>query len=668
MQKELSPSRPSVSRRLNSARSRAALSKAALLLTGLTLALSACGQQSSPETSSTEAAAPTSAADQGAGLESLSLNRPVDLGPNVKIFDPSMPTEEIQAAADAIYTEQVANQFGPQRYTLFFKPGVYGSTEKPLIVKVGYYTEVAGLGASPKDVTINGHVDVYNQCGPNPADPSQTQCIALNNFWRSLSNLTINVKGLDGCASSANFWAVSQAAPMRRVNIASGNLSLMDYCSAGPQYASGGFIADSKAVATVVNGSQQQFLVRNSSVGTWTNGVWNQVFAGVVGAPAQSFGGTTADDKPEQPYTTLATNPISREKPYLYLDAAGLYRVFVPATQTNSSGVTWESGKEAGRSLPIREFFIARPTDSASAINRQLARGKNLIFTPGIYAIDQTLRVREENTVVLGLGVATLIPQNGVIPMVVSSEARGSSVAGLMFDAGPVNSPLLLQIGNKRGRGYGYGSDEGERWGKSSPIALQDVFFRVGGAQVGKASLSLEVNSDNTILDHLWAWRADHGNVAGDTGWTINPADTGVVINGNNVTATGMFVEHYQKTQLIWNGQNGKTIMFQNEMPYDAPNQAAWQNGAALGYPAYKVADSVKTHEAWGLGSYIYTNVDPTIHATRGFEVPVTAGVKMHNLLTVQLGAGTLDHVINDTGAAVTSAAIGVPSNVVNFP
>jgi len=228
----------------------------------------------------------------------------------------------------------VDDEMGTGRYSLLFKPGVYGSVTEPLIVQVGYYTEVAGLGLSPTDVTINGHVDVYNRCfGEDGGAP----CFALNNFWRSMSNLTIQVTGLDGCRASGNFWAVSQAAPMRRVNVTGGNLTLMDYCTAGPQYASGGFIADSRT-DFVINGSQQQFLVRDSSVGGWSNAVWNQVFAGVQGAPAQSF--------PDPPYTTLAQNPASREKPYLYVDASGRYRVFVPAARTAS--------RSAARPVSIR--------------------------------------------------------------------------------------------------------------------------------------------------------------------------------------------------------------------------------------------------------------------------------------------------------------------------
>ena len=567
-----------------------------------------------------------------------------DFGPNVKIFDPSMPTSQIQATVDAIANQQVDNEMGTQRYALLFKPGTYGTAANPLVFQVGYYTDVAGLGASPTDVIINGHIDVYNRC------LAPDNCIALVNFWRSLSNLTINVMGLSDCRSSGNFWAVSQAAPMRRVNITGGNLTLMDYCTAGPQYASGGFIADSQT-GFIINGSQQQFLVRDSSIGGWSNGVWNQVFSGVVGAPPQSFS-TTPYDPP--PYTTLATSPVTREKPFLYIDSSGQYKVFVPALRHNSVGTTWANGPAAGSSIPIDQFFIAKPTDSVQTINNALASGQNLIFTPGIYQVDKTIKVKRSDTVVLGLGFPTLVPENGIVTMSVA-DVEGVKLGGLMFDAGPVNSPVLLQIGTL----HAHKSDPAD------PTSLQDVFFRIGGASLGKATTSLVVNSDNVLLDDIWAWRADHGN---GVGWTANTADTGVIVNGDNVTAYGLFVEHYQKFQLIWNGENGKTIFFQNEMPYDPPNQAAWMHDGVKGYAAYKLADSVKTHEAWGLGSYCFFNVDPTIHAARGFEVPVTSGVKLHDLLTVSLGGvGTIDHVVNDTGAAAQGSAT-IPVNIFSYP
>src|SRR5437868_846136 len=315
---------------------------------------------------------------------SASSSQP-NFGSNVYIFNPGMPQSEIQATVNAVANQQVSNEFGTQRYALLFEPGTYGSSTAPLNFQVGYYTTVAGLGLSPNDVVINGSIYVHNQClGPN-----NTNCIALVNFWRSLSNLTINVTTPNFGCYSGEFWAVSQAAPMRRVRI-NGFATLMDYCT-GPSFASGGFIADSAFDgSTVVNGSQQQWLVRNSRLDGWTNGVWNQVFSGVVGAPAQCFPRQKACGGA---YPTVATSPVTREAPYLYLDAAGHYQVSVPAVQRNASGTTWAAGQTPGTLIPISRLFIARPSDSVQTINNQLSRGKNLILSPGIYRREAPIRV-----------------------------------------------------------------------------------------------------------------------------------------------------------------------------------------------------------------------------------------------------------------------------------
>src|SRR5262245_58543769 len=280
-----------------------------------------------------------------------------DLGPHVTVFDPSMPVSEIQATLDATYAAQVDNEMGTDRFAYLFLPGTYGTLTNPLQIKVGYYTEIAGLGASPGDVVINGKVETYNRC------LAPDNCVALVNFWRTLSNLTINVNsaGQDGCRASANFWAVSQASSMRRVAISGNNLSLMDYCTAGPQFASGGFVSDSNLPFTI-NGSQQQWLTRNSVVAGWSNAVWNPVFSGVVGAPDDS-------GFPTPPYTTLATTPVSREKPYLFVDEHGDLDVRVPESQMDTRGTTWAGGETPGRTLPIGDFFIARPSDSVQTIN-----------------------------------------------------------------------------------------------------------------------------------------------------------------------------------------------------------------------------------------------------------------------------------------------------------
>jgi hypothetical protein len=570
-------------------------------------------------------------------------------GPNTYIFNPQMPQASIQSTLDSIASQQVSNQFGSQRYALFFEPGSYGSAADPLIFQVGYYTTVAGLGLNPGNVVINGSIDVYNQCFAG------NNCIALDNFWRSLSNLTINVAGGTGCQTATDFWAVSQAAPMRRV-VVNGLLSLMDYCNGGPDFASGGFIADSQFTgSTVINGSQQQWVTRNSSLDGWTNGVWNQVFCGDPGAPATSFGVTG-----QNPYTTLATCPVTEEEPFLYTDSQGNYNVFVPAVQHNSSGTAWAAGNEAGASVPLSRFFIASPDMPASAMTAALARGQNLILTPGVYDLDQPIVVPHPDTVVLGLGMATLVPQHGTAAMMVVSNS-GVKVSGLIFDAGPVNSPVLLSVGTPQ---PGNASD---------PDLIQDVFFRIGGAATTpvSATVSLLDNASDSIIDNLWAWRADHGNAVG---WTVNRADIGLEVTGNDVTGYGLAVEHYQKNEVIWSGQGGTDIFFQNEMPYDPPSQSAWMASPTEdGYPSFLVTGNVKSFQGYGMGSYIvFIQTTATVFADEAFQSPDTPGVQFHDLLVVYLGnQGGDKSIINGVGGPVTGTnnpGIGTPVDLVSYP
>jgi len=571
-----------------------------------------------------------------------------DFGANVHIFNPSMDQATIQAKLNAIAAAQVNNEFGPRRDAVLFEPGTYGTKSNPLNFQVGYYTEVAGLGLSPDDVVINGSIDVFDRClGANG-----TNCLALVNFWRSMSNLELNVVTPRGGCRFGEFWAVSQAAPMRRVHV-NGFTTLMDYCLQ-PAFASGGFIADSEFDnSIVINGSQQQWITRNTKVDLWTNAVWNQVFSGVVGAPAQSF--------PNPTFTTLATSPVTREAPYLYLDSTGSYNVFVPAVQFNSAGTTWGSGPTPGTSISIDQFFVAQPTDSAATINLALHRGKNLILTPGVYHVDQSIDVTRPDSVVLGLGFPTLVPDNGVVSMNVA-RAQGMMISGIIFDAGTTNSPALLQVGSGHARSDNEATD---------PSVLSDVFFRIGGATPGKATTALVVNSNNVILDDIWSWRADHGN---GVGWTSNTADTGVIVNGDNVTAYGLFVEHYQKFNVIWNGNGGTDIFFQNELPYDVPSQAAWMEAPGVdGYAALKVSDSVTSFHGFGMGSYSFFNRGLNIYAANAFEVPATlpAG-SVHDLLTIFLdkvhGMGGILNVINGIGGSSTIANPDTPVTVVSYP
>jgi hypothetical protein len=545
------------------------------------------------------------------------------LGPNVVVFDPSMSTGTIQSRLNSIFSQQETNQFGSARYQILFKPGNYNG----LTANIGFYTSISGLGRNPTDTQLNSsNVTVDAQWfGGN----------ATQNFWRSAENFSMTPPA----GTAYERWAVAQAAPFRRINVNT-HLSLTP---TGFGWASGGYIADSRITGQLQPFSQQQWFTRNSSIAMNLNAVWNNVFAGVQGAPGTSF--------PNPPITTLGTTPVSREKPYLFLDGAD-YSVFVPSLRTNSSGVSWPN--TPGSAIPLTQFYVAHPGDSAATINAALASGLNLLFTPGIYHVDQTINVTRANTVVLGLGYATIIPDGGVTPMSVA-DVDGVKVASLLFDAGTTNSANLLQIGQS-------GSSAAHA---GNPASVQDVFFRIGGAGPGRATNSLLVNSNDTIIDHIWAWRADHGS---GVGWTTNPADSGLIVNGNNVTAMGLFVEHYQKYEVQWNGNGGRTIFFQNELPYDPPNQATWRTGAN-GYAAYKVADSVTSHEAWGMGSYCFFTVNPAIVASHSFEVPNRAGVRFHGLLTVSLGGvGAISNVINTTGAAVQNNGQTVPSYVASYP
>ncbi len=542
-----------------------------------------------------------------------------DLGPNVFVFDPSMSNATIQSRLNSVFSQQQSNQFGTNRYALLFKPGSYN-----VDVNVGFYTQVLGLGRLPDDVTISGAVH---------AEADWFQGNATQNFWRSAENLSVNP------LSGTDRWAVSQAAPYRRMHVR-GSLQLDD-----GGWSSGGFIADSKIDGQVRSGSQQQWLSRNTQWGGWTGSNWNMVFVGDVNAPSNSF--------PNPPYTTVNQTPVVREKPFLYVDQTGNYNVFVPALRSNSQGTTWTGGAPAGSSLPIGQFFIVKPGASAGTINAALAQGKDLLFTPGVYHLSETIRVTRPNTVVLGLGLATLVPDNGVMALSVA-DVDGVKIAGLLLDAGFVNSPLLMQVGPA-----GSTADH-----SANPTSLHDVFVRIGGAGVGKATQSLQVNSNNVIGDHLWLWRADHTY---GVGWTTNTAANGLIVNGDNVTMYGLFVEHYQQYQTIWNGNGGRTYFYQNELPYDPPNQASWMNGSTQGYAAYKVANSVTSHEAWGLGSYCYFRANPSVVLAHSFEVPNALGVRFHDMVTVSLGGvGTINHVINNAGGP--SNASSNVANLINYP
>jgi hypothetical protein len=489
-----------------------------------------------------------------------------------------------------------------------------------LDITVDYYIQAAGLGEFPDGVNIKGAVQSITTTIENKV---------TTQFWRSAENFKVEPKS----SHEPSFWAVSQAAPYRRMHI----MGDIQFDKGG--WGSGGFLANSiiEGQAAVTTG--QQWFTRNSEIRSWSGGNWNRVFVGVLGAPEEQW--------PQRPSTVIKTTPIIREKPFLFIDNDGKYAVKVPALRANSEGVSWKTGIEPGEIIPLENFYIATAEkDSAKTINTALQAGKHILLTPGIYPLEATINVTQANTVILGLGLATLVPQKGDIALA-TADIEGIKLAGFMVDAGLKNSPTLIQIGDTLSS-----KDHSQ-----NPTSLSDVFCRVGGPLPGQAESCLTINSNNVIADHLWLWRADHGAGAD---WNVNKSKNGLIVNGDDVTVYGLFNEHFQEYQTLWNGERGRTYFYQSEIPYDPPNLQSWNDQGAPGFASYKVADHVKGHEAWGLGIYSFFKTEKQINPSgtndvrleNSIECPEQPGVIFTHIVNFAGLNGGINHVINGQGSS----------------
>jgi hypothetical protein len=546
-----------------------------------------------------------------------------NFGPNVLIFNPSMSAATIQNVLTGVFADQQNSQFGPSRYAYFFEPGQYSNLD----VNVGYYTQVIGLGQMPDDTVITG--DVHSE-GVLANDN------ATVNFWRSCENLAVIPTN-----NNTITWAVSQDCPLRRMHV-EGDLNLSD--TEDGAYSSGGFMADSLIDSTVSSITQQQWLSRNDIWGSWNGAVWNMVFVGVSNAPAGTWPGT--------PYTVITNTPLIREKPYLYVDSNTNFYVLVPSLETNYLGTSWGNGPTPGVSIPISQFYLAQPgVDNAGTINAALSAGMNLILTPGIYNLTNSILVTQPDTIVMGLGFPTLIPTNGN-PTLVISDVDGVKVSGIIFDAGTTASPSLLEVGTTTSS-VDHSAD---------PICLYDICCRVGGEFAGTTTNCMTINANDVIGDNFWLWRADHGT---GVGWTQNASDSGLVVNGNNVTLYGLANEHHEQHQTLWNGNWGRVYFYQSELPYDPPSQSAWSESPGVdGYASYKVANTVTSHQAYGLGVYGVFDQSVNISCFNAMENPTNSQqVNVHHMMDVLIvgdtsggGVSEITHIINGTGNTVSNA------------
>lgn len=570
----------------------------------------------------------------GSERETRVLNYHNELfGENVYIFSPEDDPIEVNEILEDIYEAQEENQFGEERYAIYFMPGVY---DESIEVEVGFYTQVAGLGELPTDTRIHSLQCTATWLGDDPNNHN-----ACCNFWRGVENVEIG---------SNTMWAVSQATFMRRTQI-DGALYLHDNYG----WCSGGFLADVNTELMTDSGSQQQWLSRNCNWKTWMGSNWNMVFVGIEEDKAPT--GTW----PAIPYTEIEQTDKIQEKPFLLYDEKEGYQVYVPAVRVNAAGTSWQSGTE-GEKISIDEFYVAKAgVDTAETMNAALAEGKHLLLTPGIYELEESLHITQPDTIVLGMGLATLKSMNGNA-CIETANVPGLILAGILFDAGEVEAENLLVVGEVPGNAIGQegnvSSEVSVRKSNRDFISLSDVFFRVGGTATENPTQvknCVTINSDNVIGDNFWVWRADHGD---QVAWDKNTADTGIIVNGDNVTIYALMVEHFEKYQTVWNGDGGRVYMYQSEIPYDVPEQSVWMshNGEQEGYASFYVGEAVDDFEAWGLGIYLY-NRDAMVVLHTAMEVPDREGVKVHNICTVMLnGYPGMRHIINDNGESVTYA------------
>lgn len=575
------------------------------------------------------------AMDSCVEMLSLELNK---FGANTYIYRSTDNIDSISTEVNRIAEKMLHDQFGLDRYAFLFHPGDYTKAGR---LNVSYYMSLSGLGQTPYETKLD---NIFATC---PLSGSNVTC----SFWRSIENFKVVNSG-DG---EYMWWAVSQAAPMRR--IVSERQTLFDLGKS----ASGGFAADCYFYKAASGWAQQQWYNRNCymAVGTGNIGIpgWNHSYQGI------EFGPSTNVSKHSDNWSGVSnpgwgamsreeTTPIIREKPFLYVDAAGKYKVFRPNLRYDSKGVSYAEGDAGdGEVLDLdNDFFIAHPSNSADEINTKLTDGKHIYFTPGIYTFDKPLVVSKPGTIILGSGYATLTAtESNTNCIMIVEDVDDVTIASVLFDTYH-SSQTLLRVGH---------SKTGVKH-ESQPTLLSDVIFRVGGV-VGNntnADVALEINSNNVIGDHFWIWRADHGN---GVGWNKNTAKNGLVVNGDDVTIYGLFNEHFQEYQTLWNGQGGRMYFYQCETPYDVPSQDAYMShdGEVNGWACYKVADSVKTHYASMMGMYdVFIRTGGKILIHSAVEIPKTDGVLVHHACNFGLsggGKGGFEYVVNNSVASTAN-------------
>lgn len=479
------------------------------------------------------------------------------------------------------FTYTSENHFSTSRTALLFSPGLYPNLD----FEVGYYTSVLGLGANPSDVLFTNcdygpHVPSLDKFTDRPPNGS-----GLNTFWRSIENIATE-------ARQGMIWTVSQAAPLRRIH-ARTDLNLFDADS----WVSGGVAANIIVDGKVNFGGQQQWLTRNAELkGGVTNGAWSLVFAGCKGdvpdendgmiRPGPSISVDYPNIRVEKPYITMKTvdQPLMQGEDEQHSMDNYQFELRVPSATYGKDA----TGPQFDDTQDIRDFRrvkLAVPSSLAqhniaaienhTFLQKALDEGKDLVLSPGIYPLSDTLTVKYENQVILGLGYATLIAPNDGSPCIrVNSKVPGVRIAGIMLEASILKEKRKGKVSSLLEWGSPNFNDPGD---DNNPGVLSDIFVRVGGvSREVSTNVMVQLHSGNIYGDNLWLWRADHTmlhqneepnfpHISTKFWQTVKgecEVKNGLIANDGaiNVTIIGLAVEHTTEDQVIWNADNGKAV------------------------------------------------------------------------------------------------------------
>ncbi len=386
-------------------------------------------------------------------------------GDNMYFYD--RKHEKVEAARNEINSHfrttglsRSNGEWTTKRQAYYFKKNVNGQTydqggsgsassPDANSIELGFYSHIGGLGKIPADVKLGS---IFTR--PHLSGGANATCT----FWRSMENVAV----------MRDFgWTVSQSTSARRMLIESTSKYISDVGNTN-FWGSGGFIADTYYTSSRPNWvGQQQWYTRNtvfpSGSGTM-GGAYNMVWQGCVNQP-----------KADHINTPISTTPIIREKPFLFIDDDGEYKVFIPAWQKDRVGLSW-SPKNMGKGKIqdlLTHWYVAKEGDTELEINNALKAGKNIFFTPGHYALNAPIQVNRKDAILLGAGIAsvTLEPtEKNTWGCIYADDKDGIIIAGLLMDS--FNSTTYqIRIG----------AEEANADHAANPILLTDITCRVGG-------------------------------------------------------------------------------------------------------------------------------------------------------------------------------------------